>query len=485
MALFSNDSRQFKFDILREIAEECFGGYLSEENVNNYAKLLIPGTKANFRCCVYKEREILRQRARLAMGKMANYITVHNPRQVVQVIDAACDGCTIMKIRITDNCRKCMSKACMSSCKFGAISMGPDRAMIDYDKCVECTQCAKSCPYNAIVVTERPCSAHCPVNAITYDVNGIAIIDEYKCINCGQCQMACPFGAVEDISWVVPVIELLKMKTPMYAIIAPAIQGQFEGATLPQIKKGIEALGFEAVYEAAIGADAVAFNEEQELIEHIEQGKPLTTSCCPAFVNMAKIHFPKVYEENVSTLVSPMMAIARKLKKDNPKNGIVFIGPCVAKKQEAMEEFTAIDYVLTFEELAAMFVAKRINCEEQEADESAYPSVFGRGFAQGGGVSKAVIQASKEKGHEDFTGYYADGCFECKKQLQLIKAGKFEFDILEGMSCPGGCINGPATIESPMVIKGRMAKENMKSEVKSIEKSLSIFDFTGVDLHRK
>lgn len=484
MALFSNDSRQFKFDILREISEEAFGGYLSEDNIHEFSRKLSPGTKANFRCCVYKEREILRQRARLAMGKMANDVSEYNPRQVVQVIEAACDGCTIRKIRITDNCRKCMSKACVSACKFNAISMGVDRAMIDYNKCKECSLCVKSCPYSAIVETERPCSAHCPVNAITYDENGIAIIDETKCINCAQCQIACPFGAVEDISWIVPVIQLLKMNTPTYAIIAPSIQGQLENATLPQIKKGIEMLGFKGVYEAAIGADAVAYNEEEELITHIDEGKPLTTSCCPAFVNMARMHFPEVFENNVSTLVSPMMAIARKLKKDNPGVGIVFIGPCVAKKQEAMEHYTSVDYVLTFEEIAAMLIAKRINCEELDVKEEEYPSIFGRNFAQGGGVSKAVIQAAKEKGHDTFTGYYADGCFDCKKQLMLIKAGKFDFDILEGMSCPGGCIAGPATIESPNIIKGRMAKENIKSDNKTIEKSLELYDFTDVNLHR-
>ncbi len=484
MGLFSSDARQFKFDILREVSEETFNGDLSDENIFEYAKKLIPGTKANYRCCVYKEREVLRQRARLAMGKMANDEPSYDSKKVVQVIEAACDGCTIMKIQITDNCRKCMAKPCLSACKFGAIHMGRDRAVIDYEKCKECGLCVKVCPFSAIITTERPCYAACPVNAIGFDENGIAVIDYDKCINCAQCQIACPFGAVEDISWVVPVIQLMKMDVPMYAIIAPAIQGQFESATLPQIKKGIEMLGFKGVYEAAIGADAVAYEEETELLEHIKAGKPLTTSCCPAFVNMAKLHFPTVYENNVSTLLSPMMALAKKLKHDHPEAGIVFIGPCVAKKQEATESFSSVDFVLTFEEILAMLIAKRIDPQTLEAKEEDYPSIFGRNFAQGGGVSKAVIQAAKEKGHEDFTGYYADGSFECKKQLTLIKVNKFNYNILEGMSCPGGCIAGPATIEDPNVIKGRMAKENLQAEKKTIEKSLEIFDFTGINIHR-
>ncbi|MEF9919470.1 4Fe-4S dicluster domain-containing protein [Anaerorhabdus sp.] len=484
MSLFKHDARQFKFDILREIAEEAFQDDLSEEKVQAYTKKLIPGTKADFRCCVYKEREILRQRTRLAMGKMANDAANYNPRQIVQVIEAACDGCTIKKINITDNCRKCMAKSCMGSCNFGAITMGQDRAQINYDKCKECGACARNCPYNAIVVTERPCSQHCPVDAIRWDEDNIAIIDEKKCINCGGCQAACPFGAIEDISWIVPVIQLLRLKTPTYAIIAPAIQGQFETATLPQIKKSIKMLGFDDVFEAAIGADAVAYYENQELQEHIENKIPLTTSCCPAFVNMAKIHFPEQYEKNVSTTVSPMMAMARKLKQDHPDHGIVFIGPCLAKKQEAMEEFTAVDYVLTFEELAAMFVAQHIYCEEVEPDASDYPSVFGRGFAQGGGVSKAVVQAAKEANEGEFKAIYADGCFECKKQLLMMKAGKFDADILEGMCCTGGCIAGPGTVESAMIAKGRMNKENLTHDRKKIQETLEIFDFNGVDMHR-
>lgn len=485
MSMFKHEARQFKFDVLREISALAFEGKLSEETAGMVSRRLIPGRKAEFRCCVYKEREILRQRTRLACGKMADEGAEYHPRQIVQVIDAACDGCTIRKIQITDNCRKCMAKACQASCNFGAITMGPQRAQINYDQCRECGACARSCPYNAIVVTERPCSQHCPVDAIRWDENGIAQINEEKCINCGACQAACPFGAIEDISWVVPVISLLKMNTPTFAIVAPAIQGQFEGASLPQIKKSIEKLGFRKVYEVALGADAVAWTEQEELMEKLNENTPMTTSCCPAFVNMAKIHFPEIYQNNVSTVVSPMMALARKLKKEYPDHGIVFIGPCLAKKQEAMESFTAVDYVLTFEELAAMLISQHINPEEVPATEEEYPSIFGRNFAQGGGVSKAVVEAAKEKNKDvQFTSVYADGCQECKKQLMLMKFGKFNANILEGMACQGGCVAGPAMIETPAVTKGRMAKENVTNK-KTISESMESFDFSGVPMHRE
>ena len=486
MGLFKHDARIFKFDILIEVARKTFDGTLTDEAMQRYIMALAPGNKSQFRCCVYKEREILRQRARLSMGRMANDEIEHNPKQIVQVINAACDGCTIRKIQVTDNCRKCMAKNCMAACKFNAISMSDHRAIIDYDKCKECGACARSCPYNAIVVTERPCKASCPVDAIGYDEDGIAVIDEEKCINCGRCQAACPFGAIEDISWIVPVCELLKMQTKMIAVIAPSIQGQFSNATIGQIKQSIKTLGFDMVVEVAVGADIVAAFEQKELREHIALGKPMTTSCCPAFVNMAKIHFPQVYENNVSTMVSPMMATASLLKEKYPDYGVVFIGPCLAKKQEAMEEFTSVDYVLTFEELAAMLIAKRIHPSELESLEEDFTTNFARNFAQGGGVSKAVAQVNSERGDEAFTSFYADGAIECKKQLTLLKFNKFPYQILEGMCCDGGCVNGPCTIEDASVVKGRMAKENMGRKL-TIEEALKYYDIDGkgIELHRK
>jgi ferredoxin hydrogenase large subunit len=481
--MFEHDSRQIKFDVLVELCREAYNGDMSEEKVQGWARKLVSKDGPRYRCCIYKEREIIRQRVRLAMGKMANDVAEYNPRQIVQVIDAACDGCTIQKIRVTDNCRKCMAKSCVGACHFGAIHIGANRSEIDYTKCKECGSCARACPYNAIVVTERPCYAHCPVQAISWDENKIAKIDESKCINCGQCENACPFGAIEDISWVAPVASLLRMKTPTYAIVAPSIQGQFENATLSQIKKAIEMLGFEKCYEVAMGADAVAVSEAIELKEHKEAGIPMTTSCCPGFVNMLKIHFPTIYEKNKSTTYSPMMALANKLKKEHPDHGVVFIGPCLAKKQEAMEQNTPVDYVLTYEEIAAMLIARNIWVEEVEATEQSEATNFGRNFASGGGVHQAVMEAAKERGEGPYTAYYANGALECKKQLMLLKAGRFNFDILEGMCCDGGCIGGPATIVNSATAKARMTKENMSNPVKTITDSLNTNSFEGVKMH--
>lgn len=482
MSLFEHEARQFKFDVLREVSHRSFEGKLNESVIDELAYLLIPGKRAEYRCCVYKEREIIRQRTRMAMGLAPTPEEQEHPRQIVRVIEAACDGCNIHKILVTDNCRKCMAKSCMSACKFDAMKMGSDHAYVDYDKCKECGACVNACPFNAIVETMRPCRASCPVDAISMDENGLAQIDEEKCINCGACQAKCPFGAIEDMSWMVKVIEELRANTKMFAIFAPAAQGQFDEATLPQIKQAIRELGFEEAYEAAIGADAVAWYEREDALVHKSNGAKITTSCCPAFVNLARQHFPTVYENNVSHMVSPMVAIGRYLKHHYPDHKLVFIGPCVAKKQEVQD--SCIDYCLTFEELAAMLVSRHISIEDVVPRESDIASSYGRNFAVGGGVSKAMLQALKENSEEEVSAEYADGSEACKKALLLMKVGRFQSDVLEGMACKGGCICGPASIENAPEIKQRMAKENREISDKTIASTFGTFDFRDIDLHK-
>ena len=165
---------KIKHDVLYEVAKLAFAGELDEKR-DNIAMSLIPGPTPQFRCCIYKEREIIRQRVRLAEGKAPGLTDDGN---VIQVISSACEDCPISSYIVTENCQNCLGKACINACKFGAIEPGRTRSHIDPTKCKECGRCAQACPYNAIAHLKRPCKFSCPVNAITYDEHGISVIDK-------------------------------------------------------------------------------------------------------------------------------------------------------------------------------------------------------------------------------------------------------------------------------------------------------------------
>lgn len=225
--MISNDATilRIKHEVLYEVAKLAYAGEL-EEKRDQLPYDMIPGPQAQFRCCIYKEREIIRERIRLAEGKVP---CGEENGNIVQVISAACEGCPISRYVVTDNCQKCMGKACQQSCKFGAITMGKDRAYIDPAKCKECGKCSQACPYNAIADLMRPCKRSCPVDAIQMDENGIVKIDEKKCIQCGACIHSCPFGALGSKTFIVDIINLIRAGKRVVAMVAPATEGQFGG----------------------------------------------------------------------------------------------------------------------------------------------------------------------------------------------------------------------------------------------------------------
>lgn len=459
-----DDITDIKTQVLTETAKHAFKGDL-DTTWYDIPYHMLPGTKAQFRCCIYHERAIVKQRVKLAMGILPDDIPNPNVKssQIVHVIPCACEGCPITKITVTQNCRGCLAKKCVKACPFGAISTSNGQAVIDKEKCRECGRCVGACPYNAIVDVERPCIKSCAVGAISIGENDIAVIDTEKCINCGHCVSGCPFGAISDISALTGVIDMLvDKKRPVYAIVAPSIEGQFGNISLSQIKAAIRDIGFDDVFEAAYGADIVAFFEAAELNERVLEGKKLTSSCCPAFVNLVQKHFPQI-SDNVSYTVSPMAAAERYIRKNNSDCSVVFIGPCIAKKNEVETLYKdEIDAVLTFEELNALFLAKDINFDIIEAEEDD-ATKYGKGFALSGGVSKAVTQALKEMGVEDdITVTGCDGAINCKKTLTLLKVGNLPEDFIEGMYCQGGCINGPAALEE--FVKSKRAFEKLHSQ---------------------
>ena len=442
--MVTNDASilEVKHRVMLEVARLAWEGKLEEER-DELPYQMIPGPRSQFRCCIYKEREIIRQRIRLAEGKS---LSGQESSNVVQVISAACEECPIASYVVTDNCRKCMGKACQNSCKFDAITMGEFHAHIDPMKCKECGKCAQACPYNAIAHLERPCKKVCPADAIAYDENGICVIDEHKCIRCGQCIHFCPFGAIGTKTAIVDIINAIRAGKRVVAMAAPATEGQFgPNITMASWRTALMKAGFADMVEVGLGGDMTAAAEAAEWAEAYKEGKKMTTSCCPAFVNMIKMHFPTL-EGNMSTTVSPMCAVSRMIKQKDPETITVFIGPCVAKKSEALDHGVSgnADYALTYGEIRSLMYGKNIELEPEENHYQA-SSVYGKRFGDGGGVTAAVVQCFKEMG-EDISPEVVkcSGGAECKKALLLLKAGKLPADFIEGMVCEGGCVGGPS-----------------------------------------
>ena len=389
---------KIKHAVLLEVAKAAFAGNLDEIR-DDIPFTLIPGPTPQFRCCIYKEREIIRQRVRLAEGKAPS---ANDDGNIIQVISSACEDCPISSYTVTENCQNCLGKACINACKFGAIEAGRLRSHIDPQKCKECGRCAQACPYNAIAHLKRPCKFSCPVNAITYNEYGISVIDESKCIRCGKCIHSCPFGAIGSKTYIVDVIDAIKSENKhVYAMVAPAAEGQFgANITMNSWKKAMQAVGFNGFVEVALGGDMTAAYEADEWLEAYEAGEKKVTSCCPGFVNMVRKHYPDLADK-ISTTVSPMCAVSRMIKAKDPDAVTVFIGPCVAKKSEVHDQKIEgnADYVLTFSEIRAIMKAKGV---QLEADDTSYQegSVYGKRFANSGGVTAAVIESMKEKGED-------------------------------------------------------------------------------------
>ncbi len=471
MRKFDTKVQHLKYKVLREVARQAWNETLFD-NLLDIPKTLVPGNEPTMRCCVYKERAILAERVKIAMGgdKL-------NPN-VIEVIDIACDECPVGGYEVTNACRGCLAHRCEDVCKRGAITFDNNHvAHIDKSKCVECGACAKVCPYTAIVSRKRPCQSACKIKAISMNEHKAAEINNDKCTACGACVYQCPFGAIMDKSYMVNVIDIIKKseenkKYKVYAVVAPSISSQFTYAKLGQVISGLKELGFFTVVEAALGADMVAMAESKELAE---KGF-LTSSCCPAFVSYVKSAFPQL-AEHISHNLSPMAALAKYIKETSEGAKVVFIGPCTAKKAEAQLESVKpyVDSVLTFEELQALFDSKDIDITTLEEDVLDNASYYGRIFARSGGLSDAVAQAMKEQNIDfDIKPAVCDGIEACK--LALLKKSKNVLDanFIEGMACIGGCIGGAGCLTHGEKNKSEVDKYGREAMEKTISDAVSI-----------
>ena len=476
MRKFDTKVQYLKYKVLREVARMAWNDELFDKALD-IPKIIVPGKTPTMRCCVYKERAILNERVKIAMGGDKT-----NPN-VIEVIDIACDECPMGGYEVTDACRGCLAHRCEDVCKRGAITFDHhQKAHIDKSKCVECGQCAKVCPYSAIMDFKRPCVKSCKVKAISMNEDKAAEIDNSKCISCGACVYQCPFGAITDKSFILNVIDLLKkseqnQKYRVYAVVAPSISSQFIYAKLGQVITGIKELGFHAVVEAALGADMVANEECKELAE---KGF-LTSSCCPAFVDYVQKQFPDL-APYISHNLSPMATIAQYIKKGDPTSKIVFIGPCTAKKMEFQKETVHpyVDSVITFEELQALFDSRDIILREQEETEWNQASYYGRIFARSGGLATAVTQALKELDVKDFEfkPVICDGIDKCKQALTRADKGVLPGNFIEGMACVGGCVGGSGNLvryeDAPKEMETHIEKANATEILPNVRKTINI-----------
>ena len=485
--------QEIRHRIFREVARMAYHTeWPVDKRIEELPYKIIPGEVGNFRNDVFLERAIVSERLRLAMG--LTYRGASDPAPVSQgieeadkpetyytpplinVIKFACNACPEKRVYVTDGCQGCLAHPCVEVCPKDAVSLDRTngRSRIDPDKCIKCGQCANVCAYHAIIIQERPCAAACGMDAIHSDENGKADINYDKCVSCGQCLVNCPFGAIADKSQIFQVIRAIQTGERVYAAVAPAFVGQFGPKVTPgKLRAAMKALGFADVFEVAIGADLCAVQEAEDFVKEVPEQLPfMATSCCPAWSMMAKKLFPE-QAKCISMALTPMVLTARLIKQKEPDCKIVFVGPCAAKKLEASRKSirSYVDFVLTFEEVAGMFDAKGVDWKDIPEGEPLFrASADGRGFAVSGGVAQAVVHAVKRIDPErEVKVVNAEGLQNCKKMLQMAKAGKYNGYLLEGMACPGGCVAGAGTLQ--VVKKAAAALEKMKGEASFTESS--------------
>ncbi len=460
--------RRLRKQVFIEVANVAYNSVNVNDDIEAVPYLITPGDTPQYCDNIYRERAITRERVRLAMGMSLRpedkpvHLTQGIDKSdidekyyeppLMQVIPSSCNSCEHNVYEVSNQCKGCVAHPCLEVCPVGAVSMIKGYSVIDQDKCIKCGKCKQHCPYDAISHKRRPCADACGVGAIESDNLGRAKINEDKCVSCGMCMVSCPFGAIADKSQIFQLIRAMQSGRKIVAEIAPAFVGQFgEFASPDKIKAALLKLGFADVYEVALGADMGAIAEANHYVKEVATGHLpfLLTSCCPSWSMLAKKYFPDLINE-ISSELTPMVATARSIKEKDPEASVVFIGPCAAKKLEASRTSVRsdVDFVITFEELDAMFIARDIEFGDFRTgvplEETS--TAAGRGYAVSGGVASAVKACINEYYPDvEVKVEHAEGLAECKKMLTLAKAGKKNGCLIEGMGCPGGCVAGAGT----------------------------------------
>lgn len=274
------------------------------------------------------------------------------------------------------------------------------------------------------------CIRHCPVKAIRFSGNQAHIIDD-ECILCGQCFVVCPQDAKQIVDEIEKVKVFIQSGEPVFVSIAPSFIANYDGAGINAMRKALKKMGFFDVEETAIGATIVK-NEYERILEE-EDRDVVISSCCHSINLLIQKHFPACLQY-LADVMSPMQAHCADIKKRYPNAKTVFVGPCVAKKDEADHYDGIVDAVLTFEELTTWMKEEKIELEiEDEYNENSRA----RFFPTTGGVLKTMTENSK------YTYVAIDGVENCMAVLKDIEKGKIHKCFIEMSSCIGSCVGGP------------------------------------------
>ena len=279
------------------------------------------------------------------------------------------------------------------------------------------------------------CIRGCPLKAIAFGDDQARVVAE-DCVLCGRCVAECPQGAQQAQSDLPSVRRMVSAGLKVYASVAPSFQAAFPGVSFSQLSAALKKLGFTGVEETAIGATRVS----QEYAALMAQGKmeSILSTCCPAAVLLVERYYPQL-THLLAPVASPAVVHARMMKgMFGSRIKCVFIGPCIAKQQEARER-AAINAVLRFDELAAWLEKEGIVLGEPDAQPTEMHGTLSRLYPTPGGII-ATIPAEKRRGYKSFA---ADGLERCQEVLDALSAGQLKGYFLELSACQGSCVHGP------------------------------------------
>ena len=281
-----NNAERTRRELMIRFIREFFDGTLAD-SIDRIPVELRPRTEEPNRCCVYKDRAMLKYRLMALMGfgmeeekdesrQLKEYLADavdgrNHTGPVLSVCTVGCHGCVDSHVQVSNSCVGCFARPCVGVCPKQAIQVINQRSTIDRTKCINCGKCMTVCPYHAIIRNPLPCEDACPVGAIGKGEDGRVRIDFKNCIYCGKCFRACPFSAIMERSQLANILTAMKSGRPVVAMVAPSVSDQFPG-TIEQLFTGLRKAGFTEILEVALGAEMTTEHEAEEFYERMERG---------------------------------------------------------------------------------------------------------------------------------------------------------------------------------------------------------------------